>query len=731
MYHLKGKQVLFLITILVFMSNLLLAHGQSPNREDRKVVVSTIVRIDSTQGNDDTYKRYFSNGRDTLFEQSFEKVLEEKLRTGLSPMLIVRNDTLSDYQVYVSVAPDSRKQQFNTRVSISSPEGIIDDTFDNALNTNFAFPPDFWVELESTSSEGEPNKIQGYFEQLSRRFAERIYGKIDRLLVQSTISIRIIVDDFEYIGGSASLDYLKKQLKIVVESEFSKSQSILVYSPKKSDTTQAIKRYPINYKIEGSFSEYGDKLRIDLRCVKHTSDVVIASQRALFETTALDSLSQGVEKISNQLKKLMEADFRPQETYVAVVANPPSYLFEETELATSGKKWIERKSEADKRHSQEIAQVISRELKHYQEKIVQKKSEYAKNSMTMIADSLKKNQDLPHSDSSGKDKDAFKIVNLEEQIPDDHSLQRENQKDLSTPQKTANPSNLPELQIIDVPIGLLELQGDFEPANVMASLGSDYLVSIRYENNGRDVRLSASIYSSDPGSPVRSAYIYEKLINKSEINVEIDNIAHEIMRYFCDGEDLCKEALNDVEINRRFIQMADIRKANGLSFKVGATDFWERRGEKGIQLEVSYTYLIPNFQTEWLEMDFELEPSLGFSQLDFGTKEFSINGFITAKFIKSNIRRFLFIRNRLPFSFEGGLGIGFQASIDRYDNEMMESKPGEYLATVSYLSSVGINVPINDNLSLPVQLRFILARERGALVTWRHLVIGIKHRWNR
>jgi len=297
--------------------------------------------IESTASGKTVLEKYFADSKsqvlESLINDQVKQVVFSRLKDVAINIPIIVQDEKPDsspirdnsYKVNVRIIIDD-EVSFTINVSIvkiATSSEVFRASGRKALKVDVLDRVDKWITLsESGNEDPEVNQI---LRQIASHLTARIDNAVVRWIIESTVKVRVAIGTFEKIGGDEEYKYLERQIKKMVEAEFSNSEAILVYPLEEASV--GINRSEItpllNYRIEGSFIEIDNELRIDIRCIKLPNQRILASRDIIVDTVDVKKLSRGVAEISSALKRIMESDFRRSTKTLAVVARKPEKLF--------------------------------------------------------------------------------------------------------------------------------------------------------------------------------------------------------------------------------------------------------------------------------------------------------------------------------------------------------------------------------------------------------------------
>ena len=298
--------------------------------------------FESTAMGKTVLEKYFSDSKSQVLESFVNDQVKQVVLSRLKdvairiPIFVLDDDSLNisqlnnnSYQVNLRIIIDD-EVSFSINLSIvdiTTSAEVFRTSGRKALKVDVLNRVDKWVTLSKSGKEDPEVK------QILRQIASHLTAKIDNNIVQwiieSTVKVRVAIGTFEKIGGDEDYNYLERQIKKMVEAEFSNSEAILVYPLEEASSDRSRRGITplLNYRIEGSFIEIDNKLRIDIRCIKLPTQRILASRDVIVDTVDVVKLSRAVSEVSGALKRIMESDFKRSTKTLAVVARKPERLF--------------------------------------------------------------------------------------------------------------------------------------------------------------------------------------------------------------------------------------------------------------------------------------------------------------------------------------------------------------------------------------------------------------------
>lgn len=589
--------------IFVFLT-VSFSDARSQTEETAHPVIELYIHtvFDSIHSNHAVVDKYLSGSRGhrlaAFVSDNLKRVIETKFADiAIDVRVLVAESGSVDpmrmddnfYSVIDTIFMDD-EASFNMNTTITHiASGRKVKSFERVLKHGILERYDWWDKLQSEQpGPAESQRIEQILYEIATSLVAVIEGDIFTWVVESSIRIRVEVDTFTQIMGGEEYRYLEEALKLMVESELSRSQVIVVYAE-----DERVDRLGINYRIDGKFVEVEGQLRIDIRCIKEASSRILVSCGALVETIRIEELSRKIKDIGHRLKRAMEADFKPSAKTLAIVANPPVRLFS-----------FDKPMSDDVTIAKEIVRTITQKLRL----------------LTVGA------------------------------------------KDYT--------SRLP-LQVLDDPAKVVDyMHNPAEPADIIADLDVDYLVVINYEDLGNEIRISTNLFSYDVERLAFAKFIHETKGKKVHVNKAIDETVLALLESLCRNKLFVSEvpchSLSESgsagKIYERIaeVKMTDIRKNNGLGFRIGSTahndpDLYAGK-KTSTYLEVFFTYMIPDFHL--VGLDFAFEPSAGIDFVDTGLLLNGVsasNGFINFKAVLLGFQHL-----KMPVVATFGFGAGVQ-----------------------------------------------------------------------
>ena len=331
-----------LVIILILLSPFTEALSQIPDEVMPTMELYIDTEFKATVSGKTVLDKYFSDSKSQVLESLVNDQIKQVILSRLKdvaitvPIIIPDDNSLDSSSISDNSYKVNLRITINDEVSFTINASIVDIVTSSevfrvsgrkALKVDVLNRVDKWVTLS------ESGKEVPEVDQILRQIASHLTAKIDNSIVQwiieSTVKVRVAIGAFEKIGGDEEYKYLERQIKKMVEAEFSNSEAILVYPLEKvSIDKDRIEITPLlNYRIEGSFIEINNELRIDIRCIKLPNQRILASRDIIVDTVDVSKLSRGVSEISRALKRIMESDFKRSTKTLAVVARQPEKLF--------------------------------------------------------------------------------------------------------------------------------------------------------------------------------------------------------------------------------------------------------------------------------------------------------------------------------------------------------------------------------------------------------------------
>lgn len=331
-----------IVIILILVSPFAKLFSQIVDEEHSNMELHLNTVFESTASGNAVLEKYFSGSKtqalESLVNDQVKQVVLSRLKDAAIdiPIIVPADDSLdsspinnNSYKVNLKIILDD-EVSFTIMVSIvdiATSTEVFRISGRKALKVDVLDRVDKWVTLsESGLEDPEVNQI---LRQMASHLTAKINNALVQWIIESTVKVRVAIGTFEQIGGDEKYRYLERQIKKMVEAEFSNSEAILVYPLEESSSDRSRRRISplLNYRIEGSFIEIDNELRIDIRCIKLPNQRILASRDIIVDTVNVRKLSRGVSEISSALKRIMESDFKRSTKTLAVVSRKPENLF--------------------------------------------------------------------------------------------------------------------------------------------------------------------------------------------------------------------------------------------------------------------------------------------------------------------------------------------------------------------------------------------------------------------
>jgi len=335
--------------ILVFIN---VSNAQNSNSANKSINLTMATSFDSITINDNLYKQYFAGIQADSLGLFVNQFLKNILKGRLTALRIenlveikIKEDSSKNnkenknkYVVVNKIFVENTGLIFIDVDIISSNNRLVALSLrNNRLKLNDIMPG--WqrvLKIPPNSDKYEvTNLAQRYLQKLAISLVSLIDEQIFEWIIASTIKVRVKVLPFNLMSKDTTFSYLTNGLKEMLLTELSRSKIILVQSQQsKSRLADSLLNKSvsqnesfINYLIKGSFIEIDSQLQINVHCLKMPSNRILASRKIIVDTLSMRNLSRKITTIGNQMRRIMEVDFRIMDRTLAVVGNPPKRLF--------------------------------------------------------------------------------------------------------------------------------------------------------------------------------------------------------------------------------------------------------------------------------------------------------------------------------------------------------------------------------------------------------------------
>lgn len=615
----KCKVICLLFCLLCFSTN-----ASSQFDESSAVEFSVNTVFDSTRSDSTIYQKYFGFNaslgmtKGTALANRVSEQLQLALNSKFEEFALPSTGQFASKDVIPSDVPS------NTLYSISDTLFVDGDAslnmkvailhlptnrrvvnFETLLKQNVKIRKDWWRELSDPIS--KVSKIEQILDKIAISLVARIDKDIVNRILESSFRIRVAVKRFKKLGAANRYDNLdlEQALKIMVESELSRSETIMIFAQNEDVSDQSF----YNYLIEGSFFEMENQLRIDIKCIKEKSSRILTGRSVTLDTIDVKTLSRKIADISNQLKRTMEADFKKSTKSAAIVATPPVRLFKKA-------------TKEDVTISLEIARALMQKLKLL---------------------------------TSGTDEGEL-YLNL--QVLDNRRKMAEYIEHPLEPAEIISDLNVDFLVVVSY-----ENLGNF--VRISTNLHSFDVERPAFAQLIAEQKVKKSVINDAINSTAESllntfidlGYLVKKASDGALIKVDKAtfkaHMTHKDRDHFK---------------NMHEVTVPEVRRLKGVGLRAGAVARRASKdifvgNNTGIYYEVYFSYLVPIARR--LGIDLGFEPSIG---VDTGKGNIllrgvgGMNGFVNIKLVYSGLKDAdLPIISNLPFTVSLGTGIGWQS----------------------------------------------------------------------